>query len=261
MLLQNKVAIVSGVGPGMGRDIALALTREGAHTVLVARSTEMLDRVGAEVARAGGSALTVAADITVADDCARIAHSAVERFGRIDVLVNNAFSIGELTPFAEADLDGGWRQAFEVNLYGSLRLTQRVIGYMRRGDGGSIIMINTVSTHKTTAGFAAYAASKSALRTTARYLAEELGPDAIRVNSVTPGYIMGEALMGHFSALGAQLGTSGAEVRDGIEARLPLRHIPHSSEIADAVVFYASPLSRAVTGTDLDVNCGEYIRG
>jgi NAD(P)-dependent dehydrogenase (short-subunit alcohol dehydrogenase family) len=134
---------------------------------------------------------------------------------------------------------------------------------MREAGYGSIVMINTFSVRKAEIApeFAAYAASKGALRTAARYLAAELGPSGIRVNTVTPGRILGESLVGHLDRLAAQTGTTADELRAEIESKLPLRHIVGSDEIADAVLFFASDLSRAITGVELDVNGGEFIPG
>jgi NAD(P)-dependent dehydrogenase (short-subunit alcohol dehydrogenase family) len=179
------------------------------------------------------------------------------------VLVNNAFALGETKAFLDADLDSDWRAPFEVNLFGTLRLSQQVARHMSIAGSGSIVMISTLSvrTPIITAEFAAYAASKGALRTAARYLAQELGPLGIRVNSVTPGQILGDALLKYLDRKAEQQGKTGEDLRATIEAKLPLRHLVGSDEIADAVVFFASDLSRAITGTELDVNGGEYIPG
>lgn len=257
MLLTDRVAIVSGIGPGMGRDISLACAREGADVVLAARGADKLAAVADEVRASGRRALCVPTDIAAADDCRRLADAAIAEFGRIDVLVNNAFKGGLEPLIADASVDL-WRQIFAVNVFGSLQLTQAVIPHMRRQGGGSIVFINSMSMRIIEAKFGGYAASKGALMIAAQTLAKELGRDKIRVNSVVPGYIWGPALQGYFRSLAQQQGTTPDAVYAEIASRTALNHIPTSEEIADAVVFFASDLSRAITGQALDVNGGHF---
>ena len=257
MLLKDRVAIVSGIGPGMGRDISLAFARQGANVVLAARGADKLEAVAAEVRACGRRALCVATDIAKVDDCRTLADAAQREFGRIDILVNNAFRGGLEPLMADADTSE-WRKIFDVNVFGSLQLTQAVIPHMRRGGGGSIVFINSMSMRVIEAKFGGYAASKGALMIAAQTLAKELGKDGIRVNSVVPGYIWGQALQGYFKMLAQQQGTTPDAVYAEIASRTALNHIPTSEEIADAVVFFASDLSRVVTGQALDVNGGHF---
>jgi len=257
MLLDNRVAIVSGIGPGMGRDISLAFAREGADVVLAARNAARLDEVAAEVRGLGRRALCVPTDIAADDDCRRLVEAAHGEFGRIDVLVNNAFK-GGIEPTVEEGRMEDWRKIFDVNVFGSLQLTQAVIPHMRRQGGGSIVFINSMSMRIIEPHFGGYAASKGALMTAAQTLAKELGADRIRVNSVVPGYIWGPALQGYFRSLAEQRGIDPEAVYAEVAARTALRHIPTSEEIADAVLFLASDLSRAITGQALDVNGGHF---
>jgi NAD(P)-dependent dehydrogenase (short-subunit alcohol dehydrogenase family) len=120
-LLQGRVAIVSGIGPGMGRDVSLALAREGADLVLAARTASKISEVAAEVRAAGRRALEVPTDITSAPDCKRLAHRAMAEFGRIDVLVNNAFDMGSFIRMEDARAEDFLRP-LRVNLIGSLQL-------------------------------------------------------------------------------------------------------------------------------------------
>ena len=257
MLLTDRVAIVSGIGPGMGRDISLALAREGADVVLAARGADKLEAVAEEVRARGRRALCVPSDIASAADCRRLVEGAQREFGRIDVLVNNAFKGGLEPLMADADIDE-WRKIFDVNVFGSLQLTQAVIPYMRDQHGGSIVFINSMSMRIIEPKFGGYAASKGALLIAAQTLAKELGRDKIRVNSVVPGYIWGPALQGYFKLLAQQQHTTPEAVYDEIAARTALNHIPTSEEIADAVIFFASDLSRVITGQALDVNGGHF---
>jgi NAD(P)-dependent dehydrogenase (short-subunit alcohol dehydrogenase family) len=256
MLLTDRVAIVSGIGPGMGRDISLAFAREGAHVVLAARSAGNLDTVAAEVRALGRHALCVPTDIAQPDQCQRLADAAHAEFGRIDVLVNNAYAGGPEPKIEDANLDA-WRQVFDVNVFGSLQLSKAVIPHMK-ATGGSIIFINSMSMRIIEPGFGGYAASKGALMTAAQTLAKEVGAYHIRVNSVVPGYIWGASLEAYFTLLAKQQKTTPEAVYAHIAAHTALNHIPTSEEIAGAVVFFASDLSRVITGQALDVNGGHF---
>jgi NAD(P)-dependent dehydrogenase (short-subunit alcohol dehydrogenase family) len=257
MLLKDRVAIVSGIGPGMGRDISLAFARQGAHVVLAARSADALAAVAADVQALGRRTLAVSTDIAQPDDCKRLVDGALAEFGRVDVLVNNAFKGGVEPEFEHVGLDY-WRQVFDVNVFGALQLTQRVIAPMKAQGGGSIIFIGSMSMRIIEPRMGGYTASKGALMGAAQTLARELGKYKIRVNSVVPGYIWSDKLAGYFKRLAKQQNRTYEDVHADIAGRTALHHIPTSEEIADAVLFFASDLSRAITGQALDVNGGHY---
>jgi NAD(P)-dependent dehydrogenase (short-subunit alcohol dehydrogenase family) len=257
MLLAGRVAIVSGIGPGMGRDVSLALAREGADLAIAARTQASLDGVAAEVAELGRRVVTVPTDVAQPEQARRLADVAHAELGRIDVLVNNAFQSAPYELFETADLDA-WRKIFDVNLFGSLALSQAVVPHMKKTGGGSIIMVNTMSMRIIEPRFGGYAASKAALMTAAQTMAKELGPYKIRVNSIVPGYVRGPSLERWFESLARSRGVSPRQVYDEVASRTALGRIPTSAEIAGTVVFFASDLSCAVTGQALDVNCGHY---
>ena len=257
MLLRDRVGIVSGIGPGVGRCVALAFAREGADVVLAARTAAALETVAAEVRALGRRALPVPTDIAQPADCARLIERTVTEFGRVDVLVNNAFLTHPWGPIESADFDA-WRRILDVNLFGSLRLSQLVLPAMRQQGGGSIVMVNTMSTRIVEPNVGGYASSKAALMTATQTLAKEVGKDHIRVNSVVPGYIWSEKLEAYFRHLAKEQGRTYQQVFDDIAGRTALHHIPDSAEIADAVVFFASDLSRVVSGQALDVNGGHF---
>jgi NAD(P)-dependent dehydrogenase (short-subunit alcohol dehydrogenase family) len=256
-LLKGRIAIVSGIGPGVGKEVAYALAREGADVVLAARTGSVLDEVALGIQKRRQKSLCVPTDISKPDDCRRLVELAVKQFGRIDVLVNNAFLTHPWGPIESADFDA-WRKIFDVNLFGSLRLSQLVLPHMRRQGGGSIVMVNTMSMRIIEPNVGGYAASKAALLTATQTLAREVGPDGIRVNSIVPGYIWSDKMEAYFRHLAQQQGRAYEHVQQEIVERTALHHIPTSAEIADTVVFFASDLSRACTGQALDVNGGHF---
>jgi NAD(P)-dependent dehydrogenase (short-subunit alcohol dehydrogenase family) len=255
MLLKDKVAVVSGVGPGLGKEIALALAREGAAVVLGARTEAQLKDVAAEIEGTGGRALWVQTNITDVEQCRRLVHTATDGFGRVDVLVNNAFRPDAFERFEDVDLDK-WRRIFEVNVFGSLQLTKEVIPPMKAQGGGSIVFINSMIIRKVLPNQGGYAASKGALLTAAQVLARELGSYKIRVNSVVPGWMWGPSVEALFEMRAGE-GRSKQEQYDEIAREISLGVIPPDDDVANAVVFFASDRSALVTGQSLDVNGGE----
>ena len=194
MLMDNKVVIVSGVGPGLGQANARALARNGATVVLAARNAEYLESVRTEIADAGGSAVAVPTNLTDPDQVAALVARTVEQFGRLDGLVNNAFRMDSFEPAATVDL-AKWRKIFEVNVWGTLGLTQACIPHLttaaaEHGDA-AIVFIISMSMRKIRELEGGYSASKAAVHTAAQTLALELGPSRVRVNCVAPGWIGG----------------------------------------------------------------------
>ncbi|HYC57584.1 MAG TPA: SDR family oxidoreductase [Candidatus Binatia bacterium] len=257
MLLTNRVAIISGIGPGLGQALALAFAREGACLALAARSHDKLEGMVRAIRDDGGRAIAVATDISDRASCEHLVDATMKEYGRIDVLVNNAYHPGTYQSIETADLDD-WKPPFEVNVLGSLRLSQAVIPHMKSQGGGAIVMINSMSMRRMMATFGGYAASKAALLAATQTLALELGPHKIRVNSVVPGYIWGPPLEGYFASEAAKYGITPQQMYDGVAAETALKHIPTSEEIAEAAVFFASDMSRVITGQSLDVNAGHW---
>jgi NAD(P)-dependent dehydrogenase (short-subunit alcohol dehydrogenase family) len=257
LLLTDKVAIVSGVGPGLGQRIAVAFAREGADVVLGARTESYLEEVAGVIEGMGRRALPVPTNIAKADDCARIVERALDTFGRIDCLVNCAFRPDVFQRFEDVDL-ALWRKIYDVNVFGTLQLTQQVIAPMKSRGGGSIVFIGSMSMRKIRPMEGAYASSKGALMTAAQTLAKELGQYNIRVNSVVPGWMMGPPVEFYLDMMAGQNGTTRDEEYAKIVAEIPLGYIPPDEDCANAVVYFASDLSSVVTGQALDVNGGEF---
>jgi NAD(P)-dependent dehydrogenase (short-subunit alcohol dehydrogenase family) len=194
MLLKNKIVIVSGIGPGLGVKLAIEAAREGAAGVVcAARSAEKLDdaerRILEVTDRCG--VLKCVTDITDRAACERLVAQTIERFGRIDALINSAFVHGEMDYASTANLDD-WHGPLNTNLLGTLKLTQSVLPQMKAQKSGAIVMVNTMAVRQVPPlGEAGYAASKAALAVSTKYLAKELGPHRIRVNTVHMGWMWG----------------------------------------------------------------------
>jgi NAD(P)-dependent dehydrogenase (short-subunit alcohol dehydrogenase family) len=255
VLLEGKVALIAGVGPGLGRDAALALAKQGADIALSARTTELAEKVAGEVRALGRRAHVVACDITDPAACDALAASVVTELGRLDVVVLNAFREGPHRTVEKADLDD-WRSNMEVNFFGALHVVRSCLPALREATDGRIVIVNTMSVHLPEARFGGYAASKAALGMMCKTLALELGPDGIRVNGVFPGYIWGDAVEWYFNHKAEQRGVDPKVVYDEIAGQTALGYIPTSEEIAGTIVFFASDLARACTGVALPVNAG-----
>jgi NAD(P)-dependent dehydrogenase (short-subunit alcohol dehydrogenase family) len=255
-MLAGKVVVVSGVGPGLGRSLAVRSAAAGADVVLAARTQARLSEVAKEVTDLGRRAVTVPTDINDPAAASRLVDAAVEAFGRVDALVNNAFAIPPIVDLADADLDE-IRAGFETNVLAALRLT-RLFTPVLAAAQGSVVMINSAVLRHSRRTFGPYKMAKASLLALAESLATELGPQGIRVNTVAPGYIWAGNLKWYFNYLAEQRGITRQDVYDETAAALDLRRLPEPDEIADAVVFLSSPLARAITGQCLDVNCGEF---
>jgi NAD(P)-dependent dehydrogenase (short-subunit alcohol dehydrogenase family) len=254
-LLQDKVVVVCGIGPGLGKAIALQAARAGADLVLAARTTTRLDEVAAEVKALGRQAATAVTDITDDDQAQRLPRVALETFGRVDALVNNAFAVPPITNLSDVDLDAA-RAGIETNVIGALRMTRAFTPALAAARG-SVVMINSMVVRHSRLTFGPYKMAKAALLAMAQSLATELGPQGIRVNSVAPGYIWAGAVKWYFGELARQRGVTRQQIYDETAATIDLRRLPEPDEVADAVVFLASDMARAITGQCLDVNCGE----
>jgi NAD(P)-dependent dehydrogenase (short-subunit alcohol dehydrogenase family) len=256
MLLRDKVIVVAGVGPGLGRSIALASAREGADVVLAARTAARLDDVAKEVSALGRRGLAVPTDLADGAAAERLVRDALGAFGRVDALVYNALAMPPIKELREVALDAV-SASFDANVVAALRLT-RLLEPALAESKGSVVMINSMVVRFSQRTMGPYKLAKAALLAMAQSLATELGPQGIRVNSVAPGHIWGDSLKWYFGYLAKKRGVTVEQVYEETAAPLDLSRLPEPDEIADAVVFLASGMARAITGQCLDVNCGEY---
>lgn len=262
MLLKDKVVIISGIGPGMGIKLALrAAQYQAKAVVLAARTQSMLDDTEKTIRDAGHTCdvLKVATDISQPAQCQKLAALTVEKFGRIDALINSAYAHGAWASSSNSSMDD-WRKVMEVNLYGSMNMTQAVVPQMKLQKDGSIVMVNTMATRRPNQLEAGYAVSKGALKTAVQYLAEDLGPFGIRVNSTYNGWMWGAPVQAYFEAEAKRQGVPVVTLVDVIAKQIPLRNeIPDDAECAAAALYLASDYARVITGAQLDVSGGHYL--
>ncbi len=257
MLLADKVIVISGVGPGLGRTLALEAAREGARVVLGARSNDFLATVAAEVEADGGAALALSADVTDVQQCQSLVAAAMQRFGRIDGLVNSAYTHGDWATMDSANPEK-FSEVFNVICQGAVRMAQACVPHMQASGGGSIVNVSTLSTVKPFPGEAMYAAAKGALNAVTRHMANDYGAMGVRVNALRMGWIGGAPVYAYIDQQVAA-GADRDEVIGGITSRIPIGEIPPESDCAKAVLMFLSDYSRVVSGASLDVNGGEYM--
>jgi len=241
--LKGRVALVTGASQGIGRATALALAQAGARVAAAARNTGNLDAVVAEIAAAGGEAIAVAMDVADAEQVKAGFRQTTEKFGRLDILVNNAaITRDALAVRMKAD---DWDAVMRTNLTGAHLCAQQALSLMMRARYGRIINVTSVVAETGNPGQVNYVAAKAGLIGLTRALAVEIASRNITVNAVAPGFIV--------SPMTAPLPQ---EVKDGLLARIPLGRMGTDAEVAAAIVFLASEEAGYITGTVLDVNGG-----
>ena len=255
-LLTDKVVVISGVGPALGTTLARRCAEEGADLVLAARTVERLEDVAGQVRALGRRALAVGTDITDDQQVADLVSASMAEFGRVDVLINNAFRVPSMKPFAGTSFEH-IRETVELTVLGALRLIQGFTPALTEAKG-SVVNVNSMVVRHSDPKQGAYKLAKSALLAMSQSLASELGGAGIRVNSVLPGYIWGETLQGYFEHQATKYGTTVEQIYQAAAANSDLKKLPTEDEVASAILFLASDLASGITGQTLDVNCGEY---
>ncbi|HWJ68343.1 MAG TPA: SDR family oxidoreductase [Nocardioides sp.] len=259
-LLTDKVIVLSGVGPGLGRALGEEAARMGANLVLASRTPKRLEKMAEVVRSYGRRALVVPTDITDEVQRKQLVEAALDEFGKVDCLINNAFGIPPMDPISTLDLDG-LRNANETNVFAPLRLSSLFADALAEtGDkaGGSIIMVNSCVIYSSQPEYSGYKLSKGTLEHLAQSLATELGPRGIRVNSVAPSYIYEDVNKAYFDWIAQESGRTHEEVYAEKAAPTDLKRLATPDEVARAALFLASDLASAVTGQMLNVDCGEF---
>ncbi|HET7103577.1 MAG TPA: 3-oxoacyl-[acyl-carrier-protein] reductase [Terracidiphilus sp.] len=245
---QQRIALVTGASQGIGRACALELARSGATVALAARNQSRLAEVAAEIAAAGGRAEAFGMDVASEESIKAGARAVLDKFGKVEILVNNAGITRDGLAMAMKRAD--WDEVLATNLTGAFLLTQAVLRPMLKNRWGRIINISSVVGQTGQAGQVNYAASKAGLIGMTRSLAREVASRGITVNAVAPGYIE--------TAMTAVLDD---KLRESMMASIPLGRPGADTDIAHAVAFLATDAAAYITGHVLDVNGGMFMGG
>ncbi len=244
--LKDRVALVTGASQGIGRATAMALARAGAKVAAAARNAEKLSAVVREIAAAGGEAAAVPIDVANAEQIKAGFREVLERFGKLDILVNNAAVTRDALALRMKLED--WETVLRINLTGAHLCLQQALVAMLRRRSGRIINVTSVVAQTGNAGQANYVAAKAGLIGLTKAIAVEVASRNITVNAVAPGFIatpMTDPLP--------------QEVKDAMIARIPLGRMGTDEEVAAAIVFLASDEAGYITGHVLDINGGMYM--
>jgi NAD(P)-dependent dehydrogenase (short-subunit alcohol dehydrogenase family) len=255
-MLEGKVVCISGVGPALGTTLARRCAEAGADLVLAARTAERLDDVAKQITDTGRRAVAVSTDITDEDQVGNLVDASLAAYGRVDVLINNAFRVPSMKPLADTTFQH-IRDAIELTVLGALRLIQGFTPALAEVNG-SVVNVNSMVVRHSQAKYGAYKMAKAALLAMSQSLSTELGEQGIRVNSVVPGYIWGDTLKSYFNHQAGKYGSTVDQIYAATAASSDLKRLPTEDEVASAILFLASDLSSGITGQTLDVNCGEY---
>ena len=246
--LEGRVVVITGAGRGIGRVVAERFSAAGATVAALDIAVDAVKQVAAELTAAGGTAAGFAVDVTNGQSVRDALAAVAERFGGIDVVINNA---GINVEGAVEDIDEvAWQRCFDVNVTGVFRVCQAAIPYLKKSDHGRIINAASFAAIIPSVGSAAYAASKAAVVQFTKVLAGELGPWDVTVNAYAPGMI--PTAMNGF-----------ADMPDAAQNRLldtlTLRRWGDAAEVADLLLFLAGDASRYITGTVVDVSGGKLV--
>jgi 3-oxoacyl-[acyl-carrier protein] reductase len=244
--LKDKVALVTGASQGIGRDTALALSEAGAKVALAARNEEKLNALAQEIVAKGGEAFVVKMDVAAAEEIKAGFKAVLERFGKLDILVNNAAITRDGLALRMKAED--WDAVIRTNLTGAHLCIQQALSVMMKARTGRIINISSVVAHMGNPGQANYVAAKAGLIGLTKSIAMEIASRNITVNAVAPGFVetpMTDVLP--------------EKVKEELKTKIPLGRMGRGSDVAAAIVFLASDEAGYITGHVLDVNGGMYL--
>ncbi|MYT73160.1 MULTISPECIES: glucose 1-dehydrogenase [unclassified Streptomyces] len=245
----GRTALVTGAGSGLGRAVALAFAAEGANVVVAGRTPGPLEETVALIEAAGGTALAHPADVRRADDMTAAVRAAVDRFGSLDVAVNNAGVFRGGAPIADLPADD-WQTLLDINVTGVLNALQAEVARMRAQEsGGAIVNISSnIGPHRTRPGVTAYGAAKAAVSALTRGAALDHVTDGIRINAVSPGPAA--------TSMSLRPDETEPEREIRMKSESPLGRVATTAEVAAAVLYLASDDAGSVVGTDLVIDGG-----
>jgi 3-oxoacyl-[acyl-carrier protein] reductase len=248
--LKGKVAIVTGGTQGIGKATAQRLAAEGVGVVVAARGRELLDAVAAEIRAAGGSVAAVQADVSRAEDCARLVAEATTAFGRLDILVNNAGT--SATGEFESVTDETWQADFDLKLFAAVRLSRLAIPHMKQQGGGRIVNITNIGAKQPRAKSMPTTVTRAAGLAFTKALSKELAPHQILVNTVCIGMVRA----GQHEKKAAKAGVALEEFYANMAKDIPLGRVGRAEEVANAIAFLASDAASFITGSSINLDGG-----
>lgn len=251
--LNGQVAIVTGASRGIGREIAIAFARSGAAVLLAARDREHLNQVAEIVTSGGGNALCVPTDVTQPAAVHALAKSAVAKFGRVDILINNAGT--NYVSSLVLSNDERWKQMFEINVFGVYYCTKSVLPFMIRAKSGRIINIASVAGVVGAAHNSAYSAAKAAVIGLTKSVALEVAKLGITCNAICPWHVDTTMMRDAMAARAVMFGNSGDDYLQKVMAYHPQRRLIQPKEVASLALFLSSDGAAGITGQALN-QCG-----
>ncbi len=243
MRLENKVAIITGAGSGIGKETAYLFAKEGARLVLTGRTAEKLENVCRKIRENGGKAIFKTGDVSKREDMDDVVNTAMNEFGKIDILINNA-GINKDALITKMTKEQ-WNSVINVNLTGAFNCTQAVVDIMIKQGNGVIINVSSTSGIYGNIGQANYASAKAGLIGLTRTLAKELGKKGVRVNAVAPGF-----------TITPMISKMPEKILTMMKEKIPLRTLAEPIDIAYAYLYLASDEARYVNGAVLSVDGG-----
>jgi len=243
--LENKVAIITGAAGGMGKADAILFAQEGAKVVITDMQEEKVKEVAQEIVNNGGEAIALKQDVSSEEDWIKVVGAAMERFGKIDVLVNNA-GVSNATPMLEMTVEA-FERTMSINVTSVFLGQKHVIPKMIENGGGSIVNISSIAGLRGSSGSGPYTASKGAVRLLTKATAVDFAKQNIRCNSIHPGFIETPMTEGFFAD---------ERMTGWFLSQTPMPRLGKAEDIAKAVLFLASDESSYITGAELPVDGG-----
>ena len=254
--LEERVAIVGGSSKGMGLAAALALARGGASVTICARNEADLRKAELDIARVGSQhhVLAIPADLSRIEDIRRVVRSTFNRFGRIDIAINNVAGSPSGRPSELGD--ESWDEALDQNFFSVVRMSREVIPYMKQQQWGRIVNRLSMSAKQPVDGMVLSTASRLAAVGYSKMLATELAPFNITVNNVLSGYVLTDRLASQFEAQAQGQSRSTEDVINGVTEKIPMGRLGKPEEMGDLIAFLASDRASYITGANISLDGG-----